>query len=305
MMLAIRILAISLGFAALAAASGDCGTGDDFDLMVRSSIGQITSDERPTAPVDMGGSVTVGRKSVARAMLLSAVLPGLGQMYAGGRRGYAVGGTMAAVDVLSAWLYFDNNRKGDDRKSSYQVFARDHYSRDRFVKYVRDTIVAVSPDPIFEPCTDPGSYDSSACWVSIHNVFPLSDRNDAAYYEQIGDEYRFVFGWDDWYSDRTPSHADAWIDWDPYTAFPTGIPTTSANREKYRGMKAEADDFYGRADRYAWVMVVGRVVSMIDAAILVKLRNRDLAAIGDNPRLTFKAGLRGGPNFKVGLKMRF
>jgi hypothetical protein len=70
-------------------------------------------------------------------------------------------------------------------------------------------------------------------------------------------------------------------------------------------MKSEADDYYGNADRYAWVMVIGRVVSMIDAAILVKLRNRDLAAVGDNPRLTFKAGFKGGPNFKVGLKMRF
>ncbi len=305
MMLVMRVLAISVGFAALAAACGDCSTGDDFDLMVRSSIGGITSDERPGSPVDVTVPTSVGRKSVARAMLLSAVLPGLGQMYAGGRRGYAVGGTMAAVDVMSAWLYFDNNRKGDDRKTDYRAFASEHYSRDRFEKYVRDTIVALSPDPVFESCTDPGSYDSSACWTSIHNVFPLSDGDDAAYYEQIGDEYRYVFGWDDWYSGRTPNHADVWIDWDPYTALPATIPTTSVNRDIYRDMKSEADDFYGRADRYAWVMVIGRVVSMIDAAILVKLMNRDLASIGDNPRLTLKAGLNGGPNFKVGLKMRF
>ena len=136
-MLAIRILAISVGFAAFVVACGDCGTGDDFDLMVRSSIGGITSDDRPDSPVDIATPSTIGRKSVARAMLLSAVLPGLGQMYAGGKRGYAVGGTMAAVDVLSAWLYFDNNRKGDDKKADYQAFARDHYSRGRFEKYVR------------------------------------------------------------------------------------------------------------------------------------------------------------------------
>jgi hypothetical protein len=305
MMLVTRILAISVAIAASAAACADCGTGGEFDLMARTSIGNITSDEEPDVPVGVSSPAAMGRKSVARAMLLSAVVPGLGQIYAGGRRGYAVGGTMAAIDVLSAWMYFDNNRKGDDRKTEYRDFARDHYDRNRFEEYVRDTIVAVSPDPVFEPCTDPGSYDSSACWTSIHNVFPLSDNEDAAFYEQIGDEYRFVFGWDDWYPERTPSHADAWVDWDPYTAFPTGIPTTSANREKYRDMKSEADDFYGKADRYAWVMVIGRVVSMIDAAILVKIRNRDLAALGDNPRLTFKAGLGGSPNFKVGLKMRF
>jgi hypothetical protein len=303
MMLVVRILAISMAFAALAAACGNCGTGDDFHVMVRSSIGGISSDEGPGSPLDLDSPATMGRKSVARAMLLSAVLPGLGQIYAGGRRGYVVGGTMAAVDVMSAWMYFDNNRKGDDRKTEYQDFARDHYSRNRFEKYVRDTVVALSPSDVFESCTDP--YDSSACWTAIHNVFPLSDRHDAAYYEQIGDEYRYVFGWDDWYPERTPSHADVWIDWDPYSALPDGVPATSANREIYKDMKAGADDFYGKADRYAWVMVIGRVVSMIDAAILVKLRNRDLASIGDNPRLTFKAGLGASPNFKVGLRMRF
>jgi len=301
----IRILAISIAFVAVAATYANCDTGDDFDLMVKSSLRGITSDERSDPPVGIGGSTSVGRKSVARAMLLSAVLPGLGQMYAGGRRGYVVGGTMAAVDVLSAWLYYDNNRKGDDRKTEYQAFARDHYDRDRFEKYVRDTVVAFSPDETFRPCTDPGSYDSSACWAAIYNVFPLSDKDDAAYYEQIGEEYRYVFGWDDWYSDREPSHADVWGEWPSLPAFPEGIPATSANRETYRDMKSKADDFYGKADRYAWVMVIGRVVSMIDAAILVKLRNRDLAAIGRNPRLTFKAGLNGGPNFRVALKMRF
>ena len=301
----IRILAISVAFVAVAAAYGNCGTGDDFDLMVKSSIRGITSGDESNPPVGMDAPSTVGRKSVTRAMLLSAVLPGLGQIYAGGRRGYAVGGTMAAVDVLSAWLYYDNNRQGDDRKSEYQAFARDHYDRERFEDYVRDTVVPASGYSDFEPCTDPGSYDSSACLTSIHNIFPLSDEDDAAYYEQIGDENRYVFGWDDWYTDRPPNHADAWIDWNPYEAFPEGIPTTSANRETYRDMKSEADDFFGKADQYAWVMVIGRVVSMIDAAILVKLRNRDLASIGKNPKLTFKARLGGNPNLRVGIKMRF
>jgi hypothetical protein len=305
MKLAVRVTAISLMFAAFIAACGNCETCSDLELMARTSIGLIASDDRPDPLAGEGHPAMVGRKSVARAMLLSAVLPGLGQIYAGGGRGYAVGGTMAAVDVLSAWQYFDNNRKGDDRKTEYQAFARDHYDRDRFIGYVRDTVVVFSGSDVFESCTVPGSYDSSDCWNSIHNVFPLSDKDDASYYEQIGDEDRYVFGWDDWFSSRTPGHADAWLDWNPYSSLPTGILSTSANRDKYRSMKEGADDYYGKADRYAWVMVIGRVVSMIDAAILVKLRNRDLAAIGDNPRLTFKAGLRGGPNFRVGLRMRF
>jgi hypothetical protein len=305
MMPAVKVLVFSAIFAVLVPVCGRCSACSDFELMVRTSIGEITSGDRPDPLSNVGDPAGMDRKSVARAMLLSAVLPGLGQMYAGGTRGYAVGGTMAAVDVISAWQYYDNNRKGDDRKSDYQALARDHYSRDRFVGYVRDTIVVFSGSDLFETCTVPGSYDSSACWNSIHNVFPLSDRDDAAYYEQIGDEDRFIFGWDDWDPYGTANHQDEWIDWDPYTSLPDGIPRTSARCEHYRSIKADADDYYGKADRYAWVMVIGRVVSMIDAAILVKVRNRDLAAVGSNPRLTLKAGLNGGPNFKVGLKVRF
>jgi hypothetical protein len=273
--------------------------------MVRSSIGKITAGDQPDPLAGGGNPTDIGRKSVARAMLLSAVLPGLGQMYAGGRRGYYVGGAMAAVDVMSAWQYYDNNSKGDDVKTEYKAFARDHYDRDFFIEYVRDTVVVFSGSDVFESCTVPGSYDSTECWEKINSVFPLSDNNDAAFYEQIADEARYVFGWDDWFSDRTGDHADLWLDWNPYSSLPAGIPGTSANREHFRDLKKEADDYYGKADRYAWIMVVGRVVSMIDAAILVKLRNRDLAGFGDNPRLAFKAGLDGGPNFRVGLKMRF
>jgi hypothetical protein len=70
-------------------------------------------------------------------------------------------------------------------------------------------------------------------------------------------------------------------------------------------MRKDADDYYSKADNFAWIMVIGRVVSMVDAAILVKLRNADLAGLGSNPRLTFDAKLSGNPNFKVALKMRF
>jgi hypothetical protein len=302
---ALRIAAISAVLTVLLVTCGQCSVRDDFKLMVKTSIGRISSADQPVPPVTIGVPGPSDRKSVARAMILSAVLPGLGQMYAGGTRGYAVGGTMAAVDVFSAWQYYYNNKEGDERKTKYKDFARDHYDRDRFRDYVRDTVVVFSRSDVFDDCMEPGSYDSPECSTSIHNIFPLSDRDDAAYYEQIGDEDRFLFGWDDWNPYVQPDHEDYWIDWYPYGSLPSGIPRTSKYRDDYSEMKEDADDFYGKADVYAWVMVVNRVVSMVDAAILVKLRNRDLAAIGDNPRLTFKAGLDGGPNFRVGLKMRF
>ncbi|MFH1312836.1 MAG: hypothetical protein ABIJ00_06370 [Candidatus Eisenbacteria bacterium] len=285
--------------------SNVCGMDDDLDVKARASIGNITDEGGQDAPVEVGGSVVLHRKSVAKAMLLSAVLPGLGQAYVGGRRGYASGGVMAAADLFSMWRYFNNTGKGDDKKGEYEAWAEDHYSTQRFTGYVRDTIAVHSGYGDFGFCTDPGIYDSLRCWEEIHVVFPLSDQGSGAFYEQIGAEDRYVFGWDDWSTGDVQFPEELWVDWDPYGTLPAGIPSTSSNRTQYQGMRAEADDFYGKADRYAWVMVIGRVVSMVDAAIMAKFRNRDLAGVGTNPRLTFKARLGSNPNVKVGLKMRF
>jgi hypothetical protein len=278
---------------------------DDLDVKARASIGNITDEGGQDAPVEFDESVRLHRKSVAKAMLLSAVLPGLGQVYVGGRRGYVSGGVMAAADVFSMWRYFNNTGQGDDKKDEYEAWAEDHYSTGRFNRYVRDTIAVHggTDDFNFRVCTDPGIYDSSGCWEKIHEVFPLSDVGSGAFYEQIDTEDRYVFGWDDWGTGGVPE--ELWVNWYPFAELPEGVPRTSANRAQYQSIRAEADDFYGKADRYAWVMVIGRVVSMVDAAILAKFRNRDLAGLGTNPRLTFKAKMGSNPNVKISLKMRF
>jgi hypothetical protein len=302
-----RLSILLAGFVLLTftALSSVHGMGGDLDVKARASIGNISDEGGQDAPVEFEESVSLHRKSVAKAMLLSAVIPGLGQAYVGGQRGYVSGGVMAAADLFSMWRYFSNTGRGDDKKGDYEAWAEEHYSVNRFNRYVRDTIAVHSGYGDFGFCTDPGIYDSSRCWEEIHVVFPLSERGTGAFYEQIDTEDRYVFGWDDWSTGDIQFPEELWVDWDPYGTLPEGIPGTTSNREQYQSMRADADDFYGRADRYAWVMVIGRVVSMVDAAILAKVRNRDFAALGTNPRLTFKAKLGSNPNVKVGLRMRF
>jgi hypothetical protein len=300
------ILLSGLVLFAFVGLSGAYGMDGALDVRARASIGNITDrGGKENGPVEIGESAQSEKKSVAKAMLLSAVVPGLGQAYIGGRWGYATGGVMAAADMFSMWRYFTNTGKGDDKKSEYQAWASDHYSTGRFTEYVRDTIVVNSgtEDFNFGVCTDSLIYDETACWKKIREVFPLYDEGSGAFYEQIGSEDRYIFGWDDWGAGGVSE--ELWVNWDPRTDLPVGVPTTSANRAIYQGMRTDADDSYGTADRYAWIMVIGRVVSMVDAAIMARLRNRDLAGIGTNPRLTFKAKLGSNPTVKIGLKMRF
>jgi hypothetical protein len=281
-----------------------CGTPENLDLRAMASIGSLQAGDEPEMPVE-SGTVVHGQKSVTRAMLLSALLPGLGQIYASGTRGYVTGGFMAATDIFSMWNYFDNNGKGDDKRRDYESFGKQHYERDRFNEYVRDTVVVYSGSSAFGFCEEGETHDEEECLRQINEVFPLSGVDDGTFFEQIDLDDRYVFGWDDWDPYGTVNHEQLWIDWNPYGDLPDGIPASSSNRDTFRNMREEADDFYEKADRYAWIMVIGRVVSMVDAAILVKLRNRDLAGIGSNPRLTFRVSMHGNPDIKVGLKMRF
>ena len=281
-----------------------CGEMNDFMLNARRCLGRVTDGAEAEETLTSTTASGYAEKSVAGAMLLSAAIPGLGQIYAGGKRGYVVGGTMLAVEALAVSQYFSNNGKGDDARDDYERFASAHYDRDRFRDYVRDTVVVYSGYEGFNSCTT-GDYDSTECWGSIDIEFPLSESDDALYYEQIGAEDNYVFGWDDWNPYYEPNPEDKWPGWEPLQPFPNGIPISSDNKDKYNDMRENADDYYSKADRFAWIMVIGRVVSMVDAAILVKLRNTDLAGLGSNPRLTFDAKLSGDPNFKVALKMRF
>jgi hypothetical protein len=307
-MVMIRVLHVPLIAVALVLwLAGDCicSPPAELDLLARSRLANLEDEDEPTTPVEYGSPTGAGEKSVARAMLLSALVPGLGEMYADGRRGYITGAVLAATDLVSVWQYFDNNGKGDDKKGEYEDFARRHYSRDRFGAYVRDTVVVYSGSSAFGFCEPGPTYDEEECQRQIYEVFPLSPEDDGTFYEQIDLDERYVFGWDDWDPYEIENHEDLWVDWNPFGELPSGIPESSIHLREYRKLRDEADDFYGKADRYAWIMVIGRVVSMVDAAIMVKLRNRDLAGIGTNPRLSFKAKLGSNPNFKVGLKMRF
>jgi hypothetical protein len=282
---------------------------DDLDLRAGLLIDGITARGDGEQPEFGGAGGAPGEKSVVRAMLLSALLPGLGEIYAGGTRGYAVGGAMAALDALSIWRYVANNGSGDDEKGNYQAFARYHYSRDSLYAYVEAVVAPWSGSAELDKCrhssVPPDTYDRDACLEQKLSAFPLSPVGSDDYYQQLSGDDRYMMGWDDWDPYVVANHEVYWTGWNPGDPMPEGLPQTTANLEEYRRMRESADDFYSLSERYAWIMVVGRVVSMIDTAILVKIRNRDLAGLGTNPRLTFKADLLGSRSVRVGLKMRF
>lgn len=278
----------------------------EIDLRAGVLIERISAQDGEQ-PVNVGGGgAPVGGKSVVKGMLFSALLPGLGEIYAGGTQGYVTGALLAGADLFSFWQYRSNNGKGDDAKEDYRRLADEHYSLEALTEYVETVVADTSGCYDLRHCRV-DLYQESLCDSEIIDVFDLPEEGSDEFYQRIADDERYVMGWDDWDTSDLENPNALWTEWDCRHAsgIPYRLPDTTAALNRYRAMRAEADDFYGTADRYASMMVIWRVVSMIHTAILVKIRNSDLAGLGTNPRLSVKIDVLGKPNFRVGLKMRF
>ncbi len=243
-------------------------------------------------------------RSIGKAILLSALIPGLGQIYIGEKRGMFTGVAMVATDAFAIWRYAYNRSEGDSWKKDYQSWGRAHYRSSRFWKYVRDTVVVYSGYEGFGRCTDATIYDSTECWKAIERAFYLGEEGSDTYFDQIGRDPIYIFGWDDWNPYTIPNHEDSWTGWEPGMSLPERLPDTTSHRNHYNHLRDMADKSYGRAKAYAWVMVIGRVVSMIDAAMMIKMRNVEIGSLQLAPRLML--GRRSqGEGFNLTLALRF
>ncbi len=169
------------------------------------------------------------------SFLLSAVLPGAGQLYNGDDRGYLYLGIEAA-----AWFarlsYLDaGNRKEDE----FERFADVHWTL-RDYRARRDSLGAnytVENDSL---------------------IVGFSRRDRQQYYEEIGKYDKFRAGWDDWAA----------------TYDPTNDRAASPNRAHYRRMREQSNDLLDRARLALAAAMVNRVVSGVDAFRTARSRAR-------------------------------
>lgn len=266
-----------------------------FDDLVRASAaGEAPEGAMGTEYLAPGDE---GYKSPGRAFFTSLVLPGVGELYAGSKRGLAFLG----VELLSWGGYFYYDGKGEDERSNYQAFADAHYSRDRY----RDVVNEINgkyenyPDPAdwpgasceYEHCADSLQANSRSKCEMHRGHFLLPEVNNQHYYEDLGKYDKYIFGWDDWYEAYTfgtPPRRDGivWNRWAPGDTFPlpvleppydTTVGLRSDKREQYREMRRKSNDYLDRATYFTWFVVINHVASALDAAFAARDHNRRLA----------------------------
>lgn len=201
------------------------------------------------------------QRSVAKAAVLSLLVPGAGQFYVG-EKVRAI--PFFLVDVAGWATYFGFRSQGNKREDEYRAFADQHWNPSSYFVFL-DTALGISSRSDFDPTGR--AYDSrlhsipeSEAFLRVDSGFIFShhiptrngedtsnfDRN-LEYYESLGKYDQFFAGWDD-----------------------------LANRRSYLGMRADANSSFSNSKIGLIVSLADRLVAAVDAALGARRFNRKL-----------------------------
>lgn len=213
-----------------------------------------------------------GHKSPGKAFLLSAAVPGLGQLYNGNKIKAA---TFFAADVTAWVLHFKWHKDGDDMTDAFNVFNDDHWKQVNYETYLQLAYGYSDDDSI------------QATEVSHH----LPDTKTQQYYEMTGKYNQFAWGWDDATLDQKALNDYVTADSIPVAVDPN-VPQ-SANRNKYEQMRADANSRYDRAQTMIIVAMVNRLISGFEAFLSARRHNARIESGGEEfSRLSVRTSMR-------------
>jgi len=252
-------------------------------------------------------------KSPKKAMFMSLLLPGSGQMYVGGQSRYVRGTFYLAEEIALIYgLYFHSIYKYDQQVKKYKDFAKEHFSRDKYETAMNGLYNSMYPDNLkniygkeresyckafygnnasfVDPCVE--NFGKNTGGKPSDNT-PLYD--DAAYYRIIANE-NFVLGW--WEDVVQNEFAESNLNSDnPASNIKLG---TSENYKEYLAIRKKANDFADRQALFLGVIILNHVVSAIDAALSASAHNNSLY----EEKLSFLDRIRLGSDFNIGENFR-
>jgi hypothetical protein len=187
------------------------------------------------------------RKRMTVAVLLSGLLPGLGETYL-----YAENrstSTLVRIPIffgLEAYMwygYYTNHKEGKNIKNEYMAYCDAHWSEERFL--------AQHPCCAgYGGCEDYVFYNTQCRDDSEFFLYTPKEEDEEEYYENAGKYDPFVYGWDDWAEWSAAGNDSKW----------------TPHRSEYWAMRTESDDYLVKGDQYLMGLIVLRVVSMLDSA---------------------------------------
>jgi len=207
-------------------------------------------------------------KSVPKALLFSAVVPGSGQIYS---RSYLKGLAFLVIEAAALTGHFSFNSEGNSLEDQFEADANVLWDENAYWNWMGE-ICGGSCNNM----DDLRSFERA----SFSHFLP--EKKNQPYYENIGKYNQFIIGWQEFREEILPEE----IGEEPFTYahYQSGelngkdLRTISPQRTSYTELQDDSDRNFKRATTLASLLLLNHVVSALDAAWTTKKFNRRVQA---------------------------
>lgn len=191
----------------------------------------------------------IKKKSVPKAALFSAIVPGSGEVYAGS---YLKGAAFLVIEAAALFGNIHYNNKGNDLQTAFRAYADGNWVENDYWNWMSQVSGIERSD-----------MDGLRAYERQTFSHFLPERKNQQYYENIGKYNQFVAGWVD-------------VTYQTYSLdlYKSSKKPDSPLREDYTLQRKDANDNFQRATNLATVIVFNHIVSMFDAGWTTKKFNR-------------------------------
>ncbi len=207
-----------------------------------------------------------GVKSVPKALLFSAVVPGSGQIYS---RSYLKGLAFLVIEAAALAGHFRSNSEGNRLEVQFEADANALWDENAYWNWMGEICGG--------SCNN---MDDLRSFERANFSHFLPEEKNQPYYENIGKYNQFVIGWEDFRTETLGGSIEIFT----YADYLTGIwdtqdlRTISSQRNAYTELQDDSDRNFKHATTLASLLLLNHVVSALDAAWTTKKFNRRVQA---------------------------
>ena len=208
------------------------------------------------------------KKSPYLAGILSAIMPGAGEVYVGGSTNLIKAGALLLIEAGAIYYDISYNKRGDAQTNYFQNLADQHWSVEAYAEWINANTngpkVIITPFDPNHPLPAWKRVDWNSLNIAEDSIGAIGFTHHLPihgyqqYYELIGKYPQYARGWDDYVSTSNPDYHSPLFDY-------------------YSKARGDANDLYKVASRGAAMIYINHLLGVIDAVWSAVSFNKDLA----------------------------